>query len=647
MTDFSSASSYPSHYLEFIFWDLPSSTFSPYVGRNQIPCQLSPNFVSIANRKAATCVLAQADYVIGYTKIRIINIGPITAGVYYYVTLDDITLPTPSSAGLTTKFDMSLIYMGPSNVKHESFYREVFLIDGTDTVSTAALSITFSDPSIRQFGALNVGSLNFNWPFDTTTSGYESKVAFNMNGGFASTWPSIDSVTFLDTYGTYQLLWVNKALNKFIFAVPQKPISTSTVLNITGIKNPYPYQQSGYNSVNNMVVNFYNNYYHQSIQTYSQPSFSIYTKNVAIVNIDQNLPSNTFDTYPSTNKVGSGALALLRLNVVIDETAANIIARDLSILEIEFTSGVTYLEECRMVRNNSQYTNSKSTCQTTYSGGTWHVFYYYFKESMLDFYWWVQVLGKFSSTSVSYTCRLKASNGVVEYESIYPTSLSNYYSTSKSIPNTLSWLNRKYVRNFYENQVRYLEAVSGQTTPHFRMRYTLTNSYDGSNDYTRIYLRSTSIFTSVTSWSNLICQFLPAVSAEADFSVGIYGECYKTTEANGNHYYHVIGPVGGYTAGDYLLQITEPNVITTSFNGPTAPGFHSMLYYEYFDGSTRDDAMNFYFRQYFTSVQILHTTTTVNDYDTLTITYTPKTAVAAGSSSVETVLMLDISGLYH
>jgi hypothetical protein len=57
--------------------------------------------------------------------------------------------------------------------------------------------------------------------------------------------------------------------------------------------------------------------------------------------------------------------------------------------------------------------------------------------------------------------------------------------------------------------------------------------------------------------------------------------------------------------------------------------------------------MDFYFKQFFTSVQILHTTTTVNEYDTLTITYTPKTSVAVGSSSVETVLMLDVSGLYH
>ena len=139
-----------------------------------------------------------------------------------------------------------------------------------------------------------------------------------MNGGFAATWPNIDAVNFLDSTGTYQLLWVNKALNKFVFAVPQKSISTSTILNITGIRNPYPYQQSVYSATNNMVINFYNNYYHQSIQTFNQPSFSIYTKNVAIINIDQNLPSNTFDTYPTVNRIGSGALTLLRLNVVIE-----------------------------------------------------------------------------------------------------------------------------------------------------------------------------------------------------------------------------------------------------------------------------------------------------------------------------------------
>lgn len=128
----------------------------------------------------------------------------------------------------------------------------MFLIDGTDTVSTASLSITFPDPSIRQFGAANVGSLSFTWPFDTTTNVYESKVAFNFYGGFSATWPNIDSVTFLDLTGTYNLLWVNKKLNKFVFAAPQKSLNTATTLNMTALKNPYPYQQSSYNAINQM-----------------------------------------------------------------------------------------------------------------------------------------------------------------------------------------------------------------------------------------------------------------------------------------------------------------------------------------------------------------------------------------------------------
>lgn len=84
------------------------------------------------------------------------------------------------------------------------------------------------------------------------------------------------------------------------------------------MRNPYPYQQSVYTATNNMKVNFYNNYYHQSTQSYNQPSFSIYAQNVPIINIDQNLPSNTLDTYPTANKIGAGAYTILRLGVVID-----------------------------------------------------------------------------------------------------------------------------------------------------------------------------------------------------------------------------------------------------------------------------------------------------------------------------------------
>ena len=42
--DFDSPYNYPTHYLEFIFWDLYPSTFTGYSVNDVIPCQLSPNF---------------------------------------------------------------------------------------------------------------------------------------------------------------------------------------------------------------------------------------------------------------------------------------------------------------------------------------------------------------------------------------------------------------------------------------------------------------------------------------------------------------------------------------------------------------------------------------------------------------------------
>lgn len=88
----------------------------------------------------------------GFVKVRVINIGTITSGNYYFMTLDDITLPTPNGVSNVNKFDMSLLYMGPSNVKHESFYREVFLIDNTTPVSSIpTISMSFNTPSITQY----------------------------------------------------------------------------------------------------------------------------------------------------------------------------------------------------------------------------------------------------------------------------------------------------------------------------------------------------------------------------------------------------------------------------------------------------------------------------------------------------------------
>ena len=88
-----------------------------------------------------------------------------------------------------------------------------------------------------------VGALRFNWPFDTTSSGYESKVSFNFNKGYSQTWDDIDDVTFVDNTGTYQLLWVNKKLMKFVFKVPAKSSSVSTAVNITALSNPFPFEK--------------------------------------------------------------------------------------------------------------------------------------------------------------------------------------------------------------------------------------------------------------------------------------------------------------------------------------------------------------------------------------------------------------------
>jgi len=65
----------------------------------------------------------------------------------------------------------------------------------------------------------------------------------NFNGGFSSIWSSNDAINFFDAAGTYQLLWSNSKLKKFIFLIPNKANAASTTLSLGGINNPYPYQR--------------------------------------------------------------------------------------------------------------------------------------------------------------------------------------------------------------------------------------------------------------------------------------------------------------------------------------------------------------------------------------------------------------------
>lgn len=70
-------------------------------------------------------------------------------------------------------------------------------MDGTSTLTVnSASSFTFSNPTIRSYGSSTTGIVSFTWPFSTTTSGYESKIAINMNGGYTSCWDNIDTLTF-------------------------------------------------------------------------------------------------------------------------------------------------------------------------------------------------------------------------------------------------------------------------------------------------------------------------------------------------------------------------------------------------------------------------------------------------------------------
>jgi hypothetical protein len=89
------------------------------------------------------------------------------------VTLDDIILPTPSSADNNNKFDISVAYFGPSNTKYENFFPEIFQVDNTNsTAPITSSSYSFSNPGTTGFGASVVGQISFNWPFDSSSSSY-------------------------------------------------------------------------------------------------------------------------------------------------------------------------------------------------------------------------------------------------------------------------------------------------------------------------------------------------------------------------------------------------------------------------------------------------------------------------------------------
>lgn len=69
--NFTSSNNFPSHYLEITFFDLKIAAFSGFSVGSIVPCQLSPNFLSVNARQSPQCRVVQMEYLNGYVGIRI------------------------------------------------------------------------------------------------------------------------------------------------------------------------------------------------------------------------------------------------------------------------------------------------------------------------------------------------------------------------------------------------------------------------------------------------------------------------------------------------------------------------------------------------------------------------------------------------
>ena len=499
-----------------------------------------------------------------------------------------------------------------------------------------------------------VGQVSFNWPFDTTSLvDHESKVAIKFNGGYSAVWDSIDTVTFVDNTGTYNILWVNKQINKFVFLIPKKGYNTGTTLNITNIKNPYPYQKGDYETSNNIEIDFYHNYFQANSKIFSQPAFSIFTRNPSLVDINQNLPSNTIDTYPSSNSIAPNSFNVLKLSVEFTESQANLQTRKLDLIQIKFTSGINDIRECRAMRNDTLPVNAMEVCQPMWDGSNWWVKLHNVSNSDVSHGWWIQAWVQINSGTLAYTSYVKASNNnEIEYQNSYTVSLSAYNS-SRTVPSALSWTNQKYVAHFYETQWKFLEAVTGQKTQYIKFRFTQVVTSSTNSDEFWVYLhddQSQQPFSPVNSFSNVVVQFLPALSGDSDFSIGQYAQATLTTSSS-RYMYQIYLRRGGLTGGhDYLMQISEYNTAASSFYMGVSPRRDNIdMRYRYKPSGTYDywDDFNVYSHRRFREISFLHTTTTVNDYDTLTIKYKPYGGLSAFASNREIIMKLAVEGRYH
>jgi hypothetical protein len=444
-------------------------------------CQLGGMFVQVAGRTAPRCTLTYQDSKNNVIKVRISHFGAVTSGVHT-VSIDDFKLP--GLAGYpekSRKFDVSISYYNPStNTRYENFFRELFVIDGTNTTASIAPTISFSSPSSTFFGVASSATVSgINWPFDSSTglgSLISSKMAMQFTAGYSATWSSISNLNVADnSNNNFIILWTNSRLNKLILGLTSRGNGVATTLTLTGLTNPYPYQRPTFDNSQLFTLSFFYNYYLNTLSSVAQPAWSDYqVVTNPLVYINQNLPSNTLDSHVSggvINKVANGALSVLLLSVEFTESDVNVRKRELDNLEVTFTAGVSFVKECMVIRNNSQYVNPLTTCQAVFSTN-WKIEIYGVTESMFDVGWSIRAVVKLNTGSLAYTYSLFAKSGVAEYIKAYsPTITASYYSASRTIPTLIGWTNKKYIEDYFEHQVKYLEAVTGQSTSRLKIRF--------------------------------------------------------------------------------------------------------------------------------------------------------------------------------
>lgn len=218
-------------------------------------------------------------------------------------------------------------------------------MDGTNTTAASAPAITFNTPGTTIFGQNTTTTIGLTWPFSSTSgvgASYTSKMALQFTAGYSTTWSSISALTVSNTNASsvtnnFIVLWYNIKLNKAVFSMVSNNNGAVTTLVLGGLTNPYPYQYNNFNNAQTFALSFFYNYYLNSLTSVSQSAWSIFTKSpTSLININQNLPSNTLDSYVSSssviNQAASGGLSILQLNVDITESAANIILRQLDTL---------------------------------------------------------------------------------------------------------------------------------------------------------------------------------------------------------------------------------------------------------------------------------------------------------------------------